>query len=44
MQKMIIQHEEQFFSLDLGIQYHLSLFQFYLLSDKQMLALKTPRA
>ncbi|WP_144522559.1 transcriptional regulator [Bacillus pumilus] len=41
--EMIIQHEEQFFSLDLGIQYHLSLFQFYLLSDKQPLALKTHR-
>lgn len=38
--EMIIQHEEQFFSLDLGIQYHLSLFQFYLLTDKQPLALK----
>lgn len=41
--EMIIQHEEQFFSLDLGIQYHLSLFQFYLLTDKQPLALKTHR-
>ena len=38
--EMIIHHEEQFFSLDLGIQYHLSLFQFYLLTEKQQLALK----
>ncbi|MGE6631776.1 helix-turn-helix domain-containing protein [Bacillus sp. NPDC077027] len=41
--EIIINHEEQFFSLDLGIQYHLSLFQYYLVTEQQSLALKTHR-